>query len=406
VGGLTEARPAGWIGLVAVVTAIQAVLALMTRALPLFGLPLTLAAGVPPAAVGQLAAATSFGSMVFFLWGPALAAGLPALRQLQAGSVLAGVAVLLCLSDHWGLILLAAFLIGVGYGPSAPAGSDLLMRAAPPARRALAFSVKQAGVPLGGLVAGLALPAVAIWGGVGMALWLAALIAVAAAAALGLWRRALNDPAAQIPTPGGMRCWRLLGAPARLLKLVLGSPELRTLTVAGLGLGAAQGVVMGYFPVFLSDHAGWSLAAAGAAFALLQGVGIGGRILMGWLSDRLGAPGRTLGWLCVASATATALVATIGPESPVLWIAFVAALAGLTIVSWNGVFLSHLASAAPAGRVGEATSAATFVLFASYVAGPLIVQAIVTVSGGYAAGFLAAGAAPLVAATIVLRRPA
>src|SRR5690606_12993003 len=57
----------GWIGLVAVITAIQAVVALMTRVLPLFGLPLTLAAGVPPEAVGQLAAATSFGSMVFFL---------------------------------------------------------------------------------------------------------------------------------------------------------------------------------------------------------------------------------------------------------------------------------------------------------------------------------------------------
>lgn len=144
----------GWVGLVALVTSIQAALALLTRALPLLGLPLTLAAGVPPEAVGQLAAATSFGSMVFFLWGPGLLADLPSLRQLQAGCVLGGGAVLLCLQGEWIWMLLAAFLVGVGYGPSAPAGSDLLMRAAPAGRRAFAFSIKQAGVPLGGLAAG------------------------------------------------------------------------------------------------------------------------------------------------------------------------------------------------------------------------------------------------------------
>lgn len=401
-GGVSAPAAGGWIGAVALVTAAQAMLALMTRVLPLFGLALTVAAGVPPEAVGQLAAATSLGSMLFFLWGPTLLMDASALRQLQMGGALAGLAVLLCLHGGWSLMLLSAFLIGVGYGPSAPAGSDMLMRAAPAGRRAFAFSIKQAGVPLGGLAAGLLLPPVAIWGGVDAVLWLCAIIALAAAAMLGQW--GATREAAPARLRDRPRARELASAPLRLLRLVFGAPELRAITIAGLGLGVAQGVLMGYFPVFLSDHAGLPLAAVGFAFALLQGVGIGGRVVMGWLSDRMAAPGRATLGLCFASSATMALVATIGPGSSPVWIAIVSGLAGLTVVSWNGVFLSDLAGAAPEGRVGEITSAGTFVIFSGYVVSPLAVQLVFAAAGGYAAGFLAAAAAPLVVAAVVLAR--
>lgn len=394
----------GWVGLVALVTSIQAALALLTRALPLLGLPLTLAAGVPPEAVGQLAAATSFGSMVFFLWGPGLLADLPSLRQLQAGCVLGGGAVLLCLQGEWIWMLLAAFLVGVGYGPSAPAGSDLLMRAAPAGRRAFAFSIKQAGVPLGGLAAGLALPPIALWGGVEMALYASAAFAGLAALLLAGWRGEM-DPA----RPVGDRAHAsslagLIGAPVRMARLVLAAPELRAITTAGFGLGIAQGVLLGYFAVFLSDYVGWPLAAVGVVFAVLQGVGIFGRVLMGWLSDLIGVPGRATLCLCFASAGTMALMSLIGPESPWLLVAAISGLAGLTVVSWNGVFLSDLASAAPEGRVAEITSAGTFVIFAGYVTSPLAIQIVFSIFDGYAAGFLVAGSAPLIAALVLLRR--
>ncbi len=404
-GGVIAPSRGGWIGLVAVITSIQAALALMTRVLPLFGLPLTLAAGVPPESVGQLAAATSFGSMVFFLWGPSLLSGFSAMRQLQAGSVLTGLAVLLCLHESWSFMLLSAFLIGVGYGPSTPAGSDIMMRAAPPRRRAFAFSIKQAGVPLGGLVAGLILPSVAVWGGVEAALWLSALMAIGAAFLLGRWRGEMEGA----DGPGGLRrpldFGALLGAPLRMARIMLASPQLRAVTIAGFGLGVAQGVLMGYFPVFLSDHVGWSLAAVGVAFALLQGMGVGGRVFMGWLSDRIAAPGRATLWLCFISAGTMALLATLGPESSALWVGAVSGLAGLTVISWNGVFLSDLASAAPEGRVGEITSAGTFVIFFGYVVSPLAIQGVFSATGGYAAGFLVTAAAPLIAAAALLARP-
>jgi len=40
-------------------------------------------------------------------------------------------------------ILAANILIGIGYGPSAPAGSEVLLRHAPPAHRTLIFSLNR-----------------------------------------------------------------------------------------------------------------------------------------------------------------------------------------------------------------------------------------------------------------------
>ncbi|MAC80083.1 MAG: hypothetical protein CML66_18685 [Rhodobacteraceae bacterium] len=397
---IRTAEPASWVPLVVTITLVQAVLALMSRTLPLFGMPLTAASGMRPEAVGQLSSATSFGSMIFFLWGPTLLARLPSLRQLQLGCATAAVAMLFCALGRWEGMLLAAFVIGLGYGPSAPAGSDLLMRITPRARRATIFSIKQAGVPLGGLAAGLALPAIAIFfGTISAALAAAGMLALAAAAALGLWKGAVDDA----PPPRDKPPFRdLLLAPVRLIVLLLREPRMRLITAAGFSLGVAQGVIMGFFPVFLSDHAGWSLPAAGAAFALLQGLGVGGRVVMGWVSDRLGNAMRALSGLCFASGTTMLLLATIGPGSPILWIVLLSALAGITVVSWNGVFLAGLAETAPDGRVGEITAAGTFVLFSGYVLCPLLLQAVFSATDGYAVGLILAGLAPMSAGAAML----
>jgi sugar phosphate permease len=300
-------------------------------------------------------------------------------------------------------MLLAAFVIGVGYGPTAPAGSDLLMRVTPRHRRATIFSIKQAGVPLGGVAAGLLLPAVAVYyGGVAAALAVATLLALVAAATLGLWKGAMDDaPPSQIR----FNVIHMLLAPVRLLALVMHSSQLRLITAAGFSLGIGQGVVMGFFPVFLSDHAGWSVTAAGAAFALLQGLGVGGRVLMGWMSDRLGDPVRALTWLCFVSGGTMVLLATIGPNSSTLLIAVLSALAGLTVISWNGVFLTGLAETAPEGRVGEATSAGTFIVFSGYVLCPLLMQGVVYATGGYATGLILAGLTPALAGAALMLGP-
>src|SRR5262249_56944985 len=56
------------------------------------------------------------------------------------------------------LVMLGGFVVGLGYGPTTPASSVILVRAAPPGMFALVFSVKQTGVPAGGVLAGALAP--------------------------------------------------------------------------------------------------------------------------------------------------------------------------------------------------------------------------------------------------------
>src|SRR5215204_2541778 len=74
------------------------------------------------------------------------------IRALQIGLGLGGVGVALLALPFFAAPILASFLIGLGYGPSTPAGSDVLQRYAPARHRNLIFSIKQAGVPVGGVL--------------------------------------------------------------------------------------------------------------------------------------------------------------------------------------------------------------------------------------------------------------
>ena len=63
-------------------------------------------------------------------------------------------------------LVLAALVMGLGYGPITPASSQLLQRTAAPSRMALTFSIKQTGVPAGVALSGALLPGLTLAFGV------------------------------------------------------------------------------------------------------------------------------------------------------------------------------------------------------------------------------------------------
>src|SRR5207244_9557391 len=99
-------------------------------------------------------------------------------------SLSAAGALMIALAPSYALALLiaAALLIGVGYGPITPASSHVLIRTAEPHRLALTFSIKQTGVPAGAALAGAVLPALALLVGWRIALLVAALAGLVVAA--------------------------------------------------------------------------------------------------------------------------------------------------------------------------------------------------------------------------------
>jgi MFS family permease len=142
----------------AVTTAVQMLVAFAVYSAPVMAPVAGPALGFSASAVGYYIAASYFGSMI----GSAAAGGWIArfgpIRASQAGLVLCLAGLSLAASAWPPLVMLGGFVVGLGYGPTTPASSVILVRAAPPSIFALVFSIKQTGVPAGGVLAGLSVP--------------------------------------------------------------------------------------------------------------------------------------------------------------------------------------------------------------------------------------------------------
>ncbi|MGA2089329.1 MAG: MFS transporter [Stellaceae bacterium] len=321
-----------------------------------------------------------------------------AIRVSQAGLVIGGAGIACVATASLPIVLLGAALIGVGYGPMTPASSHILIRQTPPERRALIFSIKQTGVPLGGALAGLVVPALTLafgWRGAALAVAAASVVLAVACEPL---HHSLDDDAD--PSAAGER------GMFSSLRLVLGLPGLRKLSLSSLAYSAMQLCISAFIVTFLTVGLGMDLVTAGLIMAAAQAAGVGGRILWGWLSDRLMTARMALSLLGYAIGLSGAALALATPAWPVAAVALSAMALGAVALGWNGVFLAEVARQAPPGLAGSATGGALAFTFLGALLGPPLFGAVVDLTGSYRAAFLAASLCAALAGFVVMRRPA
>lgn len=365
--------------------AIQALATLMVLAPPVFAGLAAPDFGISANHIGVFAAVVYAAAVLStgMSGGPVRRYG--AIRVSQAALLIGAAGLALLASASIWLGLIGAVFIGVGYGPMTPASSHLLIRQTPPARRALVFSIKQTGVPLGGALAGLVVPPLAIPFG-----WRGAALAVAAVSALLAivcepLHKSLDDDADPKAAGGS----HIVAA----VNMVLGEPVLRRLALASLSYSAMQLCVSAFVVNFLTERAGMALVAAGVVMAVLQAAGIVGRVLWGWTADRLLSARRALSLLGLTIGAAGAVLALIGPGWPFALVLAVAAALGAVALGWNGVFLAEVARLAPAGSAGMATGGALALTFVGALLGPPLFGAIIDMTGSYRVAFFVVAAA-------------
>jgi MFS family permease len=349
---------------------------------------------VPPENVGHLAGLTAAGTMLFVAMGVLFLKRFGPVRTLQLGAILGAVAMVAAASATWPVMLLAALVIGVGYGPSPPAGSDILGRYAPPGRRSLVFSIKQSGVPLGGVLAGLVLPPAIAAFGWRWALVIGALISIGAALVVQPLRAPLDrdrEPLQAISL--GALCSRAnLLAPFTVLRE---APGLGPLTVTGFAFACVQGCLLTFLVTYLVEEAGFSLTSAGFVFSATQLAGFIARVVMGWVADRIGSGPLTLLALAGGGFGTMLAVAAISPGWPLVAVIGVGGAAGCAATSWNGVYLAEIVRLAPKARVSEATAGSTFFVFIAYSVAPVLFATAVSAVGSYRASFAGVALIPL-----------
>jgi MFS family permease len=392
----------GWVGPVVMAVASQTAVALLTRVVPTLAPVLMAALAVGPSFIGALATATSIGSILFYLAGMPLIRRAGSIRTLQLGMIAAALGTGLLMAASPLVLVCGAVLIGIGYAPSTPAGSDLLQRLAPKQHRTLIFSIKQAGVPLGGMMAALMLPAL-----VAIDLRLAIAAAIALTLVVTLLMQPLRgqldkdrDRAQPLDvrtflSPGNLR------APIAVLSL---SPQLPPVVFASFCLAASQGATFTFLVTFLVTEIGFDLAAAGVMFSIVQATSMFGRLLLGIVADRLGSAAGTLAVITLASALTTLAFALVTPAWSYAVVALLAAVCGITVASWNGLALAEVAAVVPLGRVAQATSGATLLIFLGYVVGPLGFSAVLAAAHSYALAFASLSVLSAIGALVLLIR--
>lgn len=376
----------------------QAFSTMAPMAIPLLGPVVVVLFDINPGYIGGLAALTYGIGMLSAIASGSVIRKYGPLRVGQLSLLLCGAGLWIGAAGSIPLMFAGVLLIGAGIGPSTPASSHILARFSPPHLAPLIFSIKQTGVPLGGIMAGTLYPfwlGLVDWQG---ALLIAGALYLAFALIIQPLRPTLDDE--RDPTRRFT-----VSAMAETFRYAMGHPVLRELAIAHCVFTGLQVTFATFFVVFLLDGLGFDLVFAGLAFAFGQGAGFAGRILWGWVASRLLSTRLVLGLLGIAMAVTGGALALIEGDWPKWAVIALSAAYGLTGIGFQGVMLAEVARNAPPGGAGDVTGVAVVFAYAGMVIFPGLIGIIVGLTGSYQAGFVLVALVTLPVGLRFLRPP-
>jgi MFS family permease len=330
--------------------------------------------------LGLAVAAFRLGGASTSLFLGRLADRLGAMRTIRLSAVIAAVAALGIAVTVDGLVTLVIWLAigGSALALAQPGANRLLTAVVAPAKLGTAFGFKQSAPPIAGLLAGVAVPLIAINVGWRWAFVLAAVAAISLAAVTS------NPP----PKP------KHVATTARPARQPLPNRLLLVLLAVGFGLGTSTSSAVTTFYVASAASAGSTPAFAGTVLAVASFAAIGARIVAGILSDRL-VTGHLL--LCAGlvgvGSGGVALLAT----GSATWMSVGLAIALMGNWGFNGVFWFALMRSHP-DAPGRITGAVAPGGLLGSMLGPLAVGFLIDATS-YPTAWLTVTAVGIVAAT-------
>ena len=357
-----------------VATQIAAACAL--AAVPVMAPAIAITIGVDSSLVGFYSGLVFAAATCVSAWSGALISRLGPVRTNQLALAGTGLALLVAGRATLPAVALTGLLVGAAYGTNTPTGSEVLARVTPPHRQALAFSLKQSGAPVGGVLAGFMLPAIVLLAGWKVALVVVFALAVATAISIEPLRRRIDLPQKSPESSGRLSA-------LASMRYVLGDPSLRRLTAAGVALIVVHSCFQTLFVAYLVDQVKLSLALAGVMYASMQASGAVSRVVIGWGVDRFRNPQVILPCVAGIALLGTVLVTAFSNQWPAGAIWSVCLIVGIGSSGWYGAFLSEIARAASNERAGFATGGTLFFIYGTNVLTPTIASVLIAVTGSY-----------------------
>ena len=372
--------------------AIQIVTSFATQAIPVMAPLAAPSFGVSHNDVGYFMAFVYFGAILSSSAGGLMASRYGAVRTSQGALLLCGAGVAVFgLGSVW-LLIPAALVLGLGMGPPTPASSQVLVRVTPPALASVTFSVKQTGVPLGNMVAGLAIPPLIALGSWHSGAWTVALCCLALAIAIEPLRPMLDVERGSGGTRGIVAALRGFLSPVRL---VWAARDFRRLALVSLVFTAMQATFGAFLVVYLVQRLGFDLAVAGLVLSIGQLCGASARVVWGAVADRSGRPMLTLAALTLGMAAGSGTLAVADAGWSFVALAAASMLYGSTAIGWGGVFFAELARRAPPGQAGTMTGGAQFFTFTGALLVPPAFSLLLALFDSYTLNFAVLAGASL-----------
>lgn len=375
------ARPSGtrFVYLVTLLLAGQTVGTLATSVLPAMAPKVAETYAVNSSLIGYQISLLALAMLVSLVFGGNLSVRWGACRATQAGLGLLIAGCLVAIVPHVACVFLSALGLGLGYGLLTPSASHLMMRFTPAERRNLIFSLKQTGVPIGGVAAAVIGPAVAVsagwqWAFAGTAVVLLIII-VLLQQGVKTWDDDRNPELKPWFNPfGGVTAiWR--------------NAPLRHLSIAGGAFVVVQVCITTFTVVFFAEQLRWGLIEAGIVLMASQLGGVAGRLFWGWLADLTRDCFKVLIWIAVVMLAASVLCLTVTTGWPLLAACTLFFVFGSTASGWNGAFLAEVARLSPEQSVSKVTGGSLFFVNLGKFAGPLAFTNAYLLTGDYAIVF-------------------
>ena len=351
-----------------------------------------------PAAVGSIASATYVAALLTAVPSGRMADRFGAEPMIGISQLAIGAGLLIVAISNGAIGFFSGVaLAGAGYGIVTPATNLVAMNTSAVRSRGPIMSVKQAGVTVGGILAGAILPGVAALAG-----WRTAiLLPVGCSAFVAGWvllrRRTGTARERVMPAPPATRRGVAGGAgPAT------GMRSAAALGCYGFLMSGTQFVIFSYLALYLVDRHGQSTTLAGSELSLAFIGASVGRLVWGVVSDRVfAARASALQLAATGTCVAIALIPVLVGGS--VTVPFLLLL-GFCSVGWNGVFQAVVADSTSYANLGRASGLGLGAIYLGAVLVPPAFGLVLHLTTSWADSWLLAAVCP--AATILVFRVA
>lgn len=273
-------------------------------------------------------------------------------------------------------LLFVLLLVGAFYSVSQPGGSKVIIKWFSKENRGLAMGIRQAGIPIGGMLAGVLIPFLTIKYNVAYAINIIACICIIGGFLFFIFYK---EPYVQEKVRE--ECIKL--SFGMQVKAVMCKKELYPIYITGICMISLQMVLVGHFIKFLVMEQSITPILAGKVFSIVFFSGMIGRVVLAAVSDLLYKGNRTTPlFIVVCISIGFILIFVISIHTITIGVLYgVSALLGFFSIGWFSLFMVEVAESASEESVGMTVSFALTLNQIAIIVAPVLFGYIVDEKG-------------------------